>query len=218
MTDDIHTNLHTTVIGSDVVTPNPNATIPILQSNVNSLSDSNVQVNFNFNLNLRSNAENSMPTIALHSDANAALASLTTPLVNLGVNNISSYTPSVDELRILALGLNFIPEPRDISNFEIYQALDEYTDTVLWKEQLDYTGSFVHTDTSDSAVSQLRRKLRKKLYTKRCTIETDYQHKEKGYIKSFETNEYLHTIRNRFQMDISNKRCKTYHHLNTKES
>ena len=218
MTDDIHTNLHTTVIGSDVVTPNPNATIPILQSNVNSLSDSNVQVNFNFNLNLRSNADNSMPTIALHSDASAALASLTTPLVNLGVNNISSYTPSVDELRILALGLNFIPEPRDISNFEIYQALDEYTDTVLWKEQLDYTGSFVHTDTSDSAVSQLRRKLRKKLYTKRCTTETDYPHKEKGYIKSFETNEYLHTIRSRFQMDISNKRCKTYHHLNTKES
>jgi hypothetical protein len=75
---------------------------------------------------------------------------LTPPIVNLGVNNISSYQPSVDELRVLALGLNFIPEPNDIINIEIYQALDEYADTILWKEQLDYVGSTVYYDTFNS--------------------------------------------------------------------
>ena len=43
------------------------------------------------------------------SQANASLAALTASLANIGVNNISSYLPFVDELRILALGLNFIP-------------------------------------------------------------------------------------------------------------
>ena len=89
--------------------------------------------------------------------ANATLATLTAPIANIGVNNISSYAPSLDELRILALGLNFIPEPKDITNYEIYQALDEYTDSILWKEQLDYVGSSIHRDTSNSAVSQLKR-------------------------------------------------------------
>ena len=65
------------------------------------------------------------------SQANASLAALTASLANIGANNISSYFPSVDELRILALGLNFIPKPKDISNFEIYQVLDEYTDFFL---------------------------------------------------------------------------------------
>jgi hypothetical protein len=90
-------------------------------------------------------------SLALH---NTTLATLTAPIANIGVNNILSYVPSVDELRILALGLNFIPEPKDITNYEIYQALDEYTNSILWKEQLDYVGSSVHRDTSNSAVSQ----------------------------------------------------------------
>jgi hypothetical protein len=84
---------------------------------------------------------------------NATLATLTAIIANIGVNNLSSYAPSVDELRILALGLNFIPEPKDITNYEIYQALDEYTDSILWKEQLDYVGSSVHRDTSNSTIS-----------------------------------------------------------------
>ena len=150
--------------------------------------------------------------------ANIQLAALTAPIANLGVNNISSYMPSVDEIRILALGLNFIPEPKDITNFEIYQALDEYTDSILWKEQLDYTGSSAHRDTSDSAVAKLRRKLRTKLYHKRNISETDYKRKEKGYTKSFETNEYIHTIHERFKRDISNKRTKTHHTLSTQDS
>ena len=149
---------------------------------------------------------------------NATLAALTSPIANIGVNNISSYAPSVDELRILALGLNFIPEPKDITNYEIYQALDEYTDSILWKEQLDYVGSSVHRDASNSAVSQLRRKLRAKLYHKRNTSENEYKRKERGYVKSFETNEYIHTIRQRFQADISNKRTKTHHTLSTQDS
>jgi hypothetical protein len=128
---------------------------------------------------------------------NAHLAALTSPISNLGVNNISMYTPSVDELRVLALGLNFIPEPADITNVEIYQALDEFTDTLLWKEQLDYIGSNTHNDTSDSPIATLRRKLRKKLYNKRSKLSTkeEYKRKEKGNIKSHETNEYIHAVR-----------------------
>ena len=37
-------------------------------------------------------------------------------------------------------------------------------------------------------------------------------------MKSFETNEYIHTIRQRFQADISNKRTKTHHTLSTQDS
>jgi hypothetical protein len=35
------------------------------------------------------------------------------------------------------------------------------------------------------------------LYHKRNTSENEYKRKEKGYVKSFETNEYIHTIRKR---------------------
>ena len=151
---------------------------------------------------------------------NAHLAALTSPISNLGVNNISMYTPSVDELRVLALGLNFIPEPADITNVEIYQALDEFTDTLLWKEQLDYIGSITHNDTSDSPIATLRRKLRKKLYNKRSKLFTkeEYKRKENEYIKSHETNEYIHAVQQRFREDISNKRIKTHHKLSVQES
>ena len=63
-------------------------------------------------------------------------------------------------------GLNFIPEPADITNVEIYQALDEFTDTVLWKEQLDYIGNNNQSNLDDSPLALLRRKLRKKLHLK----------------------------------------------------
>ena len=48
------------------------------------------------------------------SQANAKLADLQ-PLANIGVKNISFYFPSVDELRILALGL--IPSARLVHGF-----------------------------------------------------------------------------------------------------
>jgi hypothetical protein len=70
-------------------------------------------------------------SIALPPITNATLATLTAPIANIRVNNISSCAPSLDELRILALCLNFIPEPKDITNYEIYQALNEYTDSIL---------------------------------------------------------------------------------------
>ena len=54
---------------------------------------------------------------------------------NLGVNNISSYTPSADELVVLALGLNYIPESKDVSNIEILQAFDEFSDCLLDREK-----------------------------------------------------------------------------------
>jgi hypothetical protein len=75
------------------------------------------------------------------SQTNAKLNDLTAPIANIGVNDISSYLPSVNELRILALGLNFSPKPKNNTNFDIYQALDEYTGSLLWKKQLDYVGS-----------------------------------------------------------------------------
>ena len=161
---------------------------------------------------------NSVANNLAEPNANSTLASLAKTISNVGVNNISTYSPSVDELRVLALGLNFIPEPHDITNLEIYQALDEFTDTLLWKEQLDYTGSGTHKDTSNSAVSQLRRKLRKKLYNKRTLSKEEYKIKEKSYVKSFETNDYIHQVRQRFSEDISHKRVKTHHRLNEQES
>ena len=99
-------------------------------------------VSYNDNMNLSNksfcdvndNASNTplaSQILAANIQPNTALAKLTAPIVNLGVNNISSYQPSVDELRVLALGLNFIPEPNDITNIEIYQALDEYADTIM---------------------------------------------------------------------------------------
>ena len=114
-----------------------NVTPIVLPLNVDSTQHSNHCV-LNVIDNVRVTLDNCLEP---PSQANASLADLTASLTNIGVNNISSYLPSIDELRILALGLNFIPEPKDISNFEIYQALDEYTDSILWKEQLDYVGS-----------------------------------------------------------------------------
>ena len=60
---------------------------------------------------------------------------LVSDIKNLGVNNISSYSPSHDELVVLALGLNYIPESKDVSNIEILQAFDEFSDSLLEREK-----------------------------------------------------------------------------------
>ena len=45
------------------------------------------------------------------------------------------------------------------------------------------------------------------LYHKRNTAAIDYKSKERGYVKSFENNEHIHTIRQRLQNELSNKRA-----------
>ena len=184
-----------------------------LQGNTHTIPqlDSNVPSAFNTSLNGELPSTDTSPTLN-------TLASLTSSITNLGVNNISTYDPTVDELRVLALGINFIPEPKDITNFEIYQALDEFTDTLLWKEQLDYIGNHNQDNTDDLPIKLLRRKLRKKLYHKKKLSAEEAKIKESKYIKSFETNEYLHKIRTRFREDIYNKRFKTHHRLSIQDS
>jgi hypothetical protein len=53
----------------------------------------------------------------------------------IGVNNIFSYVPSFDEPCVLALGLSYIPESKDISNFKILQAFNEFEETLLASEK-----------------------------------------------------------------------------------
>ena len=156
--------------------------------------------------------------VTVESRPNTALAAMAADILNQGVNNISSAQLSVDELRVLALGLHFIPEPSDISNFEIYQALDEYTDTLLWKEHLDYTKVTTTLPNERDALSALKRRLRQKLYRKRVASHKEYQQRERGYIKSYESSQYIATIRERFKRDISDKRLKTYHQLSKEDS
>ena len=80
-------------------------------------------------------------------------------ITNTGVNNISSYVPSSDELCVLALGLNYIPESKDISNFEILQAFNEFEETLLASEKpTQHTSDEYYTNP----VTILRRKLKQK--------------------------------------------------------
>ena len=58
----------------------------------------------------------------------------------------------------------------------------------------------------------------KKLYHKKKLSAEEAKIKESKYIKSFETNEYLHKIRTRFREDIYNKRFKTHHRLSIQDS
>jgi hypothetical protein len=64
------------------------------------------------------------------------LQRLAANIKNLGVNNISSYPPTNDELVVLALELNYIPESKDISNIEILQAFDEFSDCLLERKKI----------------------------------------------------------------------------------
>ena len=83
------------------------------------------------------------------------LQRLAANIKNLGVNNISSYSPTNDELVVLALGLNYIPESKDISNIEILQAFDEFSDSLLEREKPKQHERSFSTDPVDI----LRRKL-----------------------------------------------------------
>ena len=149
---------------------------------------------------------------------NPTLAALAASISNQGVNNISSVQLSVDELRVLALGLNFIFEPNDISNYEIYQALDEFTDTLLNREQLDYTGRYTYTPSNEhTTLITMKRRLRKTFQFKRELSRKEYQQREQSYIKSFESNQYVANIRAKFKANISDKRKRTHHHLNKDE-
>ena len=118
---------------------------------------------------------------------------LTHGITNLTVNNIPSYEPSDDELRILALGLNFIPEPSDISMTEIWEAYDEFASTIRWKEHMDTIGDpFYNYDLlSNKPIDLLRRKLRHKLKKKRPIIT---QAKFTSIHKDADTEEYLLNI------------------------
>jgi hypothetical protein len=81
-------------------------------------------------------------------------------ITNTGVNNISSYVPSSDELCVLALGLNYIPELKDLSNLEILQAFNEFEETLLASEKpRQHTSSEAY---DSNPVSILRRKLKQK--------------------------------------------------------
>jgi hypothetical protein len=83
-------------------------------------------------------------------------AQLTQGITNLGVNNISTYAATEDELHILALGENFIFEPKDITDIEIWDAFDDFADTLSFKES-----DFFHSKQHDknSVLSRLRAKL-----------------------------------------------------------
>jgi hypothetical protein len=83
-------------------------------------------------------------------------AQLTQGITNLGVNNISTYAATEDELHILALGEKFIFEPNDITDIEIWDAFDDFADTLSFKES-----EFFHSQQHDknSVLSRLRAKL-----------------------------------------------------------
>ena len=149
---------------------------------------------------------------------NNALEAMTASISNQGVNNISSVQLSIDELRVLALGLNFIIEPNDISNYEIYEALDEFTDTLLNKEQQAYTGPYTHEPGDErTTLIALKRKLKKKFQLRNVVSRQEYQQRERSYIKSFESNQLIANIRKQFKRDISDKRQKTHHQLSNEE-
>ena len=149
---------------------------------------------------------------------NHALEAMTASISNQGVNNISSVQLSVDELRVLALGLNFIIEPNDISNYEIYEALDEFTDTLLNKEQQVYTGPYTHEPSDErTMLTTLKRKLRKKFQVRNLVSQQEYKQKERSYIKSFESNQLIANIRKQFKREISDKHQKTHHQLSNED-
>ena len=87
------------------------------------------------------------------------LQRLLTGITNTGVNNISSYIPSSDELCVLALGLNYIPESKDISNFEILQAFNEFEETLLATAK---PTQYPSNEYDANPVNILRRKLKQK--------------------------------------------------------
>jgi hypothetical protein len=133
-------------------------------------------------------------------------------ITNTGVNNISSYVPSSDELCVLALGLNYIPESKDISNIEILQAFNEFEETLLSSEKPRQNTSEAY---DLNPVNILRRKLKQK---HRIKYGTDgYQVREPPIIKDYHTKSYLEKVQNNIQKIIKQRRS-TIHKLSTEES
>ena len=98
------------------------------------------------------------------------------------------------------------------------QALDEFTDTLLNREQLDYTGRYTYTPSDEhTTLITMKRRLRKTFQIKRELSRKEYQQREQSYIKSFESNQYVANIRAKFKANISDKRKRTHHHLNKDE-
>jgi hypothetical protein len=108
---------------------------------------------------------------------------------NTGVNNISSYVPSSDELCVLALGLNYIPESNDVSNFEILQAFNEFEETLLAGEKTTQHTSDAY-DTNP--VNILRRKLKQNHRFKYGT-DGDKVH-EPPILKDYHAKSYLEKV------------------------
>ena len=130
---------------------------------------------------------------------------------NLGVNNISSYTPSADELVVLALGLNYIPESKDVSNIEILQAFDEFSDCLLDREK---PKQHEHNFSNDP-VELLRRKLRNK---HKLRYGVDDTHMRVPPVNpSYETKAYLAKCKESI-IKIIRSRNETIHKLTPEES
>ena len=133
-------------------------------------------------------------------------------ITNTGVNNISSYIPSSDELCVLALGLNYIPESKDISNFEILQAFNEFEETLLACEKPTQHSNNAH-DTNP--VNILKRKLKQK---HRIKYGTDgYKINEPPILKDYHTKSYLDKVHKNIQKIIKERRS-TIHKLSQEES
>ena len=139
------------------------------------------------------------------------LQRLVSDISNLGVNNISSYSPTNDELVVLALGLNYIPESKDVSNIEILQAFDEFSDCLLEREKpKQHERSF-----SNDPVDILRRKLKAK-HKLRYGVDDTHMH-EPPLHPTYETKSYLAKCKENI-IQITRKRNETIHRLSSEES
>jgi hypothetical protein len=102
-------------------------------------------------------------------------AQLTQGITNLGVNNISTYAATEDELHILALGENFIFEPKDITDIEIWDAFDDFADTLSFKES-DFSITNSMTKTAYSAAYGQNSLVRDNKHAKAPTTALTQQH------------------------------------------
>jgi hypothetical protein len=139
------------------------------------------------------------------------LQRLVSNISNLGVNNISSYTPTADELVVLALGLNYIPESKDVSNIEILQAFEEFSSDLLEREKpKQHEFKF-----SNDPVELLKRKLRAK-HKLRYGVD-DTHMREPPIHTSYETKAYLTKCRESIKR-ITTSHSETVHRLSSDES
>ena len=112
---------------------------------------------------------------------------------------------------MLALGLNYIPESKDVSNIEILQALGEFSDCLLEREKpKQQERSF-----SDDPVDILRRKLKAK-HKLRYGVDDTHMH-EPPIHPTYETKAYLAKCKESI-IKITRTRHKTIHKLSPEES